>query len=130
MTIRKGQKEDLETIKDISSISLKSILPIKYFEKFLDNTIVAVENGKIVGFLIFKKENVMNFAVHPEFRKKNIGKKLIQELMKKYRTIRLRARENNKNTIDFLDKLGFKQKRRTEQYYSNGDNAIEMEWKR
>lgn len=130
MEIRKGQKEDLQTIKEISSISLKSVLPMKYFEKFLDNTILAVENGKIVGFLIFKKENVMNFAVHPEFRKKNIGKKLIQELMKKYRAIRLRARENNKNAIDFLNKLGFKEKRKIEKYYSNGDNAIEMEWKR
>ena len=128
MEIINGRKEDLEIIKEISSISLKSVLPMKHFEKYLDNTIVAVEKNRIVGFLTSKKECVMNFAIHPDFRKKGIGEKLIQELMKKYKIIRLRTRENNKNAIDFLNKLGFKEKRKIEQYYSNSDNAIEMEW--
>lgn len=130
MEIRKGQKEDLETIKKISSVSLKVVLPMKYFEKYLDNTLVAIEKGIVIGFLIFKNEYAMNFAVLPEFRKKGIGKKLIEELMKKSKKIRLRTRENNKNTIDFLNKLGFKEKRKIEQYYLNGDNAIEMAWEK
>jgi ribosomal-protein-alanine N-acetyltransferase len=130
MEIRNGQKEDLEAIKEISSISLKVILPMKYFKKHLDNILVVVENKRIIGFLIFKNEYVMNFAVHPEFRKKGIGKKLIEELKKKFKIIRLRTRENNKNAIDFLNKIGFKQKRKIERYYSNDDNAIEMEWKK
>jgi ribosomal-protein-alanine N-acetyltransferase len=103
---------------------------MKYFEKYLGNTLVAVEKGRIIGFLIFKKQYVMNFAVRPEFRKKGIGKKLIEELMKKSKTIRLRTRENNKNAIDFLNKLGFKEKRKIEKYYFNGDNAIGMEWRK
>ena len=128
MQIRKGKKEDLETVKDISSLSLKAVLPMKYFEKHLDHTLVAVEKRKVIGFLIFIKEHVMNFAIHPEFREKGTGKKLIEELMKKSKIIRLRTRENNNIAIDFLNKLGFKEKRKIEQYYSNGDNAIEMEW--
>ena len=130
MEIRKGQKEDLETIKKISSVSLKVVLPMKYFEKYLDDTLVAVEKGRVIGFLIFKKQYVMNFAVHPDFRKKGVGKKLVEELMKKSKKIILRSRENNKNAIDFLNKLGFKEKRKIEKYYFNGDNAIEMEWKK
>ena len=130
MEIRKGEKDDLKTLKEISSISLKSILPIKYFEKYLDNTLVAIENEKIIGFLIFRNDSIMNLAIHPEFRKKGIGKKLIKELMKKSKIIKLRTREHNKNAIDFLNKLGFKEKRKIEKYYSNYDNAIEMEWKR
>ena len=130
MEIRKCQKEDLKTIKEISLLSLKAILSMKYFERNLGNTIVAVERGRIIGFLIFRKDYVMNFAVHPEFRKKGVGKKLIEELMKKSKTIILRTRENNKDTIDFLNKLDFKEKRKIEQYYLNGDNAIEMEWKK
>jgi len=130
MEIRKAQRDDLKTIKEISSISLKAVLSMKYFERHLSNTIVAVERGRIIGFLIFRKEYVMNFAVLPEFRKKGIGKKLIGGLMKKFKTIILRTRENNKNTIDFLNKLGFKEKRKIEQYYLNGDNAIEMAWEK
>jgi ribosomal-protein-alanine N-acetyltransferase len=130
MEIKNGQKRDLETIKSISSVSLKSALPIKYFERYLDNTLVAVEKERVIGFLIFRKEHIMNFAVHPEFRKKGIGKKLIEELMKKYKIIRLKTRENNKDAIDFLNELGFKQKGKIEKYYSNVDSAIEMEWKR
>jgi ribosomal protein S18 acetylase RimI-like enzyme len=129
MEIRKGRKEDLETIKEISLISLKAVLGMKYFEKHLNNSLVAVEREEVIGFIIFKNGYIMNFAIQPEFRKMGIGKKLIGELMKKNKTIRLKTRENNKEAIDFFKKLGFREKSKIEHYYFNGENAIKMELK-
>ncbi len=130
MMIRKGRKEDLEMIRNISSISLKSVLPMKYFEKYLKNILISVEKERIIGFLVFKNDSITSIAIHPKFRKKGVGKKLIEELMKKHKIIKLRTREKNRKAIDFFNNIGFKEKRKIEKYYLNGDNAIEIEWRK
>jgi len=129
MKIIKGRIEDIKSIKEMNNVSLKAKHSLEYFINNLGNILIAVEEGKVLGYIMVKGEEVMNLVVHPNSRGKGIGKKLIEEVMKKSKRLVSRSRENNKNAIDFLKKVGFKEKRKIERYYSNGDNAIEMEWR-
>jgi ribosomal protein S18 acetylase RimI-like enzyme len=130
MMIRKGNKKDIESIKKIDDVSLKAVHSLDYFEKNLKNILVAVEQGKVVGYLMVRGELAMNLVVHPDYRKRGIGKMLVKEAMKESRRLISRTREDNVNALEFLKHLGFKHKRKIKNYYKNGDNAIEMEWKK
>jgi len=128
MKIRKAEIEDLEDIKKMDEISLKAGHSLDYLKRNLNNTIVAVEGQKILGYFMFKDDVVMNLVIHLDYRKKGIGKMLVKEAMKTSRRLISRTRENNVNAIEFFKHLGFKYKRKIENYYKNGDNAIKMEW--
>ncbi len=128
MRIRETRIEDLEEIKKIDEISLKADHSLNYFKRNLNNTIVAIEEKKIIGYFMFKNQIAMNLVVHPDYRDKGIGKILVKEAMKKSKKLISRTREDNTNALEFLKHLGFKYKRKIERYYKNGDNAIEMEW--
>ena len=130
MKIRTAKIEDLEDIKKIDNISLKAIHSLGYFKRNLNNIIVAVDGKKIIGYFMFKGQLVMNMVVHPDYRKKGIGKILVKEVMKRSNRLVSRTREDNVNALEFLKHLGFRYKRKIENYYKNGDNAIEMEWKK
>jgi len=130
MKIIKAKIENLKDIKKMDDISLKAVHSLGYFKKNLKNTLVAVEGQNIVGYFMFKDGIAMNIAIRPDYRKKGIGKMLIKEAMKRSRRLVSRTREDNVNAIEFLKHLGFKYKKRIKNYYKNGDNAIEMEWKR
>jgi len=130
MKIRVAKIEDLEEMKKMDEISLKANHSLDYFKRNLNNTIVAVEGQKVVGYFMFKGEIAMNLVIHPDYRKKGIGKILVKETMKKSNRLVSRIREDNVNALEFHKHLGFKYKRKIEKYYKNGDNAIEMEWKR
>ena len=130
MKIRKAKIEDLEDIKNIDKISLKAIHSSNYFKENLNNMIVAVEGQEIIGYFMFKDETAMNLVIRPDYRKRGIGKMLVKEAMKKSKRFISRTRENNVNALKFLKHLGFKYKRTIKNYYKNGDNAIEMEWRK
>jgi len=130
MKIRKAKIGDLENIKRIDKISLKANHSLDYLKKNLNNMIVAIEGQKILGYFMFKSELAMNLVVHPDHRGKGIGKMLIKKGMKKSKRFISRTREDNVDALEFLKRLGFKYKRRIKNYYKNGDNAIEMEWRK
>jgi ribosomal protein S18 acetylase RimI-like enzyme len=130
MRIRKARIQDLEQIKKIDEISLKADHSLNYFKKNLKNTIVVVEEKKIAGYIMFKNDVLMNLVVHSAYRKKGIGKMLVNEVMKKSKKLITRTRENNVNALKFFKHLGFKYKRKINGHYKNGDNAIETEWER
>ncbi len=130
MIIRKGEKKDIGSIKEIDDVSLKAVHSLNYFNKNLKNILVAVEGRKVVGYIMVKGELAMNLVIHPDYRGKNIGKMLFKEATKKSKRFISRTREDNVNALKFLKRLGFKYKRKIKKYYKNGDNAIEMEWKK
>jgi len=130
MRIRKAHLEDIKSIKEMNEISLTSHHSVVYFLKNLETTLVAINKRKIVGYVMALGENILNLVVHPKFRGIDVGKKLVEEVMGKSKKLLLRTRENNRDALNFFKKLGFKEVRRIERYYRNGDNAIEMEWVR
>jgi ribosomal protein S18 acetylase RimI-like enzyme len=128
MKIRRARIEDIEDIEKIDRVSLKADHSIDYFRKNLNNTIVAIEEGKVIGYFMFKDQLAMNIVVHPDYRNRGIGEMLFKEATKQSRRFISRTREDNVNALEFLKHLGFKYKRKIKNYYKNGDNAIEMEW--
>jgi len=130
MVIRQGKLEDIESLRKIDNLSLKAKHSTDYFLENLGNIIVAIDSGRVLGYIMCKGEEISNLVVHPDFRKKGIGNSLVKEVMKKSKRLILRTRETNRDAYIFFKKIGFTKKRKIERYYSNGDNAIEMELKK
>ncbi len=94
--------------------------------------ILEVDN-KIAGYafvwIIEDEVHLNNFAVHPNFRRKGLGLKLIRFIFdefKKYRNMFLEVRQSNKEAIDLYHKVGFNIFFIRKHYYSNGENAVVM----
>lgn len=91
---------------------------------------------EIVGYaflwIIQDEVHLNNFAIHPDFRRKGLGLKLISfifdELYNK-NFMFLEVRPSNKNAIGLYQKLGFREFRRRNKYYPDGEDAIVMQKK-
>lgn len=86
-------------------------------------------NFKKLGFV--KKGHVVSIAVLPEFRKKGIGRILVEEALKgvKQRNcdeLYLEVRCSNNDAVRLYEKLGFIIKQRLKSYYRDGEDAYLM----
>lgn len=78
---------------------------------------VAERDDRIVGFMIYElqksKLHILNFAVHPEFRRQNVGTQMVEKLVNKLsqqrrREILLEVRETNLGAQMFFRGQEFK----------------------
>jgi ribosomal-protein-alanine N-acetyltransferase len=78
---------------------------------------VAEDDGRVVGFMIYElhrtRLHVLNFAVHPDARRRGIGRAMIQKLTTKLsadrRTrITLEVRETNLDAQKFFRSMSFR----------------------
>ena len=90
--------------------------------------LVAEENGNVVGYVgsqsVLDAADMMNLAVAPEFRKKGIGRKLVNALAKHLQAngviaLLLEVRVSNEAAISLYTNLGFVQVGRRPRYYRN-----------
>lgn len=86
-------------------------------------------NFKKLGFV--KKGHVVSVAVLPEYRKKGIGRALIEEAiagvkLKKSDELYLEVRCSNTEAIRLYEKLNFVIKQRLKAYYRDGEDAYLM----
>ena len=86
-------------------------------------------NFKKLGFV--KKGHVVSVAVLPEFRRKGIGKALVEESMKgvqhkKCDELYLEVRCSNNEAIIMYEKIGFVIRQRQKTYYRDGEDAFLM----
>ena len=119
---------DIEVIKDLF---------FKYKEKYNpiinDYTFILsykIDN-KYVAFLIYQllyeKAEVIDIFVLEEYRRKGIGKALLEEMMKDktIKSVTLEVKESNKNAILLYNSLGFNEVAKRKGYY-NGVDALLM----
>ncbi len=100
---------------------------------------VAEHGEKVVGFMIYElhksKLHIMNFAVHPSWRRRGVGVQMVGKLVGKLsnhrRTrITLEVRESNLGAQLFFRKLEFKATRVARAYYEDsGEDAFVMEYR-
>ena len=102
--------------------------------------LVAEEEGQIAGYIGSQtcgdESDVMNVAVHPDFRRRGIAEALVKSLteeMKKIesRCLTLEVRASNVPAIALYEKLGFAEIGRRKNYYRNPrEDALIMrkEW--
>ena len=90
-------------------------------------------DGKVVGYIfgrISQNEfHLHNIAVHPDYLRKKIGKKLIKHIIlivadQKVNVILLEVSVNNFSARKCYQSLGFVQTGIRKDYYSKGDDAI------
>ena len=102
--------------------------------------LVAEENGVVRGYVgsqtVLDETDMMNIAVHPDFRRKGIAAALITKLVSQLkargsRILRLEGRESNAPAIALYESLGFAQLGLRKNYYRNPkENALILgkEW--
>ena len=102
--------------------------------------LVAEEEGAVAGYIgsqtCTDESDVMNVAVHPDFRRRGIAEKLVNALVEELRAIgshclTLEVRASNDPAIGLYEKLGFVEIGRRKNYYRNPrEDALIMrkEW--
>ena len=90
--------------------------------------LVAVEDGRVAGYVgsqsVLDEADMMNIAVHPDFRRRGVAQSLVEGLIaelkeKDIRCLTLEVRASNDPAISLYQKLGFSQVGRRPNYYRN-----------
>lgn len=90
--------------------------------------VVALWDDRVIGYIgsqsSFDETDVMNVAVHPDFRRKGIAESLIETLIKELKNrgshaLMLEVRASNVPAIALYEKLGFLQVGCRKNYYRN-----------
>ncbi len=100
---------------------------------------VAEQGERVVGFMIYElhkiKLHVLNFAVHPSYRRRGVGTQMVAKLISKLsghrRTrITLEVRETNLAAQLFFRRQDFKAMRVLRGYYEDsGEDAFQMDYR-
>ena len=97
-------------------------------ENKLSLWLVAVEDGKVVGYVgsqtVLGWTDMMNIAVHPDFRRRGIAERLVEKLVEELKAAKgenltLEVRASNTPAISLYEKLGFAQVGLRKNYYHN-----------
>lgn len=143
MKIVEASLKDFEQIYEIEQACFaepytREQLMYEFSENPLNKILVAYDENKIVGFvdymITFNSATISQIAVLPNYRKKGLGSKLLEEMEKSFpkeiddvvETITLEVRESNINAISFYKKNGYENVVIKKHYYKNGENAVYM----
>ena len=148
--LRKFTVNDLRSVVHVNSACLPEnytdFFFIELHQRFPDTFIVAEENDEVVGYImcrmeyglsnfgfkgLAKKGHIVSVAVMPDFRRKGIGKALVNEAMGGMRGYGakqafLEVRVTNDPAVDLYKKLGFEVARTISSYYADGEDAFVM----
>jgi ribosomal-protein-alanine N-acetyltransferase len=145
--IRQFQPSDLDDICNIERLSFphpwsESEFYLSY-QREPQGFLVAIINGKIIGYVIAevvsslgpkkfrlrRRGHLLNVAVHPDFRRKGIGKTLVNTIdsylqEKGSEDIFLEVRASNSIAKNFYLSMGFEEKGRKHRYYLTEDALV------
>ncbi len=136
ITIKESQEcheIDLKTIK---------LWNLKQWEKELRKNYVyafaCFRNYKIVGICVFQKifcnAELTYLSIHPTYRRRGLGKKLLKETLKicesfDIEKIQLEVSDKNLDALNFYNAFGFETIGIRKKYYKDGSNALLQEKK-
>lgn len=133
--------EDLDDIERIEALSFSVPWTRQAYERELCENRLAhyftIKDGdRAVAYggmwLILDEAHITNIAVHPQYRRMGIGKKLLQGMIdygifNGMKSFTLEVNENNHGAIELYSGMGFKRVGIRKGYYSDTDeNAIIM----
>lgn len=96
---------------------------------------VIEEEGRLAGYaflwVIFERAEIANIAIDASFRRRALGKTLLNHLIKAAEkegceTLMLEVRPTNTAARALYEHAGFLEMSRAKNYYSNGEDAIVM----
>lgn len=132
MEIRIMEKADIIQLAELEKLCFSDPWSVSAFEYELKNPLslwlVAVDGDKVVGHVgsqtVMDEADMMNIAVHPQFRRQKIAEKLVLQLIqmlneRQAKSLTLEVRVSNQPAICLYEKLGFAQVGRRPGYYHN-----------
>ena len=140
ISIRRMAESDLDMVSKIEEEVFSDPWSPNAFKTDLHNEMafpmVAVLENKIVGYtniyIVAGEVQIGNFAVSLGFRKRGVGKKLMDEILARARenkchTLFLEVRESNEPAMELYKSFGFAISGKRKNYYSSPkENAIIM----
>ncbi len=137
LTIRPVRTDDIGTVSEMEQICFKDPFPSYFLSQLADANrdtfLVAVLDRKIVGYAVMdrwpEQEHLVSIAVLPQARRKGVGQALLNELIENMQTgsVKLEVRRSNKAALEIYRKNGFIQTGVAHSYYTDGEDAIQME---
>lgn len=138
--IRQMTLDDLDNIMEVEQLSFSVPWSRESFEgEVLQNKaavyLVAQCDDRVIGYvgvwLIIDEGHITNVAVHPAFRNKGIGKKLLKTMIEfsnnlNITKLTLEVRPSNAYALKLYEGFGFKPAGVRPGYYSNGEDAVIM----
>ncbi len=130
----------IETMKSSHVAQVAQLEKICFSDPWSENSIaseltnklsfwlVAMEGDTVAGYIgsqtVMDESDMMNVAVHPDFRRKGIAEALVNTLVENLskmgsRCLTLEVRASNAPAIALYEKLGFSEIGRRKNYYRN-----------
>lgn len=132
MEIRVMEKSDIPQLADLERLCFSDPWSVSAFEYELNNPLslwlVAVEGNTVTGYVgtqtVIDESDMMNIAVHPDFRRQKIAENLILHLIslldvRQSKSLTLEVRVSNTPAISLYEKMGFVQVGCRRGYYRN-----------
>lgn len=133
---------DLDEVYEIEKISFsmpwtKQMWMDEMIKSQIANHLVARLDGKILGYagfwLIIDEAEIVNIAVHPEYRRKGIGNLLLKELLnlaktKEAKLVTLEVRETNESAKNLYSKSGFQLIAIRKKFYKDTNEDALVYW--
>jgi len=132
MEILKMNESHVEAIAELEKICFQDPWSVNSIASELSNRLstwlVAVENGAVCGYVgsqsVLDSADMMNIAVHPEYRNRGIACALVSELIALLKnqnviSLMLEVRVSNESAINLYKKLGFEIVGKRPRYYHN-----------
>jgi ribosomal-protein-alanine N-acetyltransferase len=142
MMIRKAEPKDLFQIVQIEGLSFpeETAFPPRMFSYLIRYSVALVAcepketiMGFIIGYASGSDGAVYTLDVHPLFRRRGVGSKLVMALEEKLihmgaKAVRLEAALENPGSIELYRKIGYQERELIRNYYGRGKHAVRM-WK-
>jgi [ribosomal protein S18]-alanine N-acetyltransferase len=137
------EEQYINDVYSIIQLSLKDSWSLSSLKKELNNDlakyILLKKENRILGFvatwIVADECDIMNVAVHPEFRGIGLGNILLDALIKtckdnKVNDITLEVRKSNIVAQNLYKKYGFKEEGIRKKYYQDNNEDAVIMWKR
>ena len=132
MTIEKMNDSHVSQVAQLEAICFSDPWSEKSVASELTNKLalwlVVVEDDRVAGYIgsqtVLDETDMMNVAVHPDFRRQGVGEALIIQLVEYLKAmgshcLTLEVRASNAPAIHLYEKLGFCEIGRRKNYYRN-----------
>lgn len=132
MEIRLMEKSDIPQLAELERLCFSDPWSVSAFEYELNNPLslwlVAAQEDNVAGYVgsqtVMDESDMMNIAVHPDFRRQGIAENLITNLIlllntRQSKSLTLEVRVSNAPAISLYKKMGFLQVGRRPGYYRN-----------
>ena len=130
ITISPMKDKDIPAVVEIEGLSFKFPKPEAIFREDEHKYLVAKDENKIVGYIgiekILDETHIINMAIHPDYRGKGIGKRLMQHVLNDEDVFFLEVRISNESAKNVYQKYGFKVIDTRKAYYADGEDAFVM----